>query len=193
MEPHSKRSKEVSSAAHQRQPTIRTPRPVSNNWVNKTCDAKTVNKIADETSTADHCARCYGRASVRKGKLEDPHREKCHACGFVGRRRILQKEPVIADETIAVTEHECEANGVEENAAEACVDDALDQHVYGFTRATKASLEHGEADLHPEHQEGSYQRPHCVHRIHDIGRFYLRRATLRMHAGEEHARDHKHE
>ena len=76
---------------------------------------------------------------------------------------------MIADEAVAVAEHEGEADGVEEQAAETGVDDALHQHVDGFARAAEAGLEHGEADLHAEDEEGGDQRPHGVDGIDDVG------------------------
>ena len=87
---------------------------------------------------------------------------------FIGRRSALQEEPVHTDETVAVAEHEGEAPGVEEKTAEAGVDDAFHQHVYGFARAAEARFEHRESDLHAEHQECRDQRPHRVDRVDDV-------------------------
>ena len=75
---------------------------------------------------------------------------------------------MIANEPVAVTEHEREADGIEENAAEAGVHHAFHKHVYRFTGTAETGFEHREADLHAEHQEGGNQRPGGIDRIYDI-------------------------
>ena len=81
---------------------------------------------------------------------------------------------MIADEAVAVAEHEREADGVEQNAAEAGIHHAFHQHVYGFAGAAEAGFEHREADLHAEHQERRDQCPGGVDRVDDIGRLHFR-------------------
>ena len=114
METHAQRGEDVTRAAHSRQPAVRSPSPVSNDRIDETCDTDAVKEVADESGSTDHRARCNCRAGIRKGKLEDPDRQKCDARGFVGGRRMLQEEPVISDEPVAVAEHESEADGIEE-------------------------------------------------------------------------------
>ena len=60
---------------------------------------------------------------------------------------------------VAVFEHEGEADGPEEDAADAGVGDAFDEDVDRLALAGEARLEHDEADLHAEDQEGGDQRP----------------------------------
>ena len=84
MEAHAQRGEEVAVAAHQGQPAIRSPGPVSDDRVNETRHADAVKKIADESGAADHCARSDGRAGIGKGELEDPDCQEGHAGGFVG-------------------------------------------------------------------------------------------------------------
>src|SRR5579872_1124201 len=102
---------------------------MSDDWINKPGHADAVKKVADEPGAADHRARGNSRAGVGKGELKDPHRQKCDACGFIGRWCILQKEPVIPDESVAMAEHEGKSNCVEENSAKAGVHDAFHQNV----------------------------------------------------------------
>ena len=150
---------EVAGAAHGGQEAVRTPGPVADDRIDEARDGDAVEQIADEAGAADHGAGGDGGAGVGEGELEDPDGQEGDAGGLIGRRRALQEEPVVADEAVAVAEHEGEAEGVEENAAEAGVDDALHQHVDGLARAAEAGFEHGEADLHAEDQEGRDQRP----------------------------------
>src|SRR5439155_2776062 len=117
MEAHAERWEHVTRAAHGRQPAIRSPSPVTDDRIDETGNADTIQKIADESGPADHCARSDGRAGIGKGKLEDPYGQEGHARGFIRRGRILQKEPVIADESVAVSKHERKPNGVKEDAA----------------------------------------------------------------------------
>jgi len=90
-----------------------------------------------------------------KGKLEGPDREERYSSGFIGCRRVLQEEPVITDEPIAVAEHKCEADGVEEDAAKAGIHHTLHQNIYGFAGATEAGFQHGKADLHAEYRKAA--------------------------------------
>src|SRR5260370_14433055 len=128
------------------------PGPVSDDWVNETSHTDAVKKVAHEPSAADHGSGGNSRACIGEGELEDPHREESHSRGFIGGWRVLQEKPVITDETVAVGEHKREADGVEQNAAKAGVHYALDENVHGFTRPAEAGFEHGEADLHTEHE-----------------------------------------
>ena len=87
---------------------------------------------------------------------------------FIGRGSVLQEEPVVSNEAVAVAEHECEAEGIEQNAAKAGIDDAFHQHVDGLTGAAEARFQHGEADLHAEHEESGDQGPGSVHRVDHV-------------------------
>jgi hypothetical protein len=98
---------------------------------------------------------------------------------------------VVADEPVAVAEHEREADCVKKNAAKARVHDAFHQHVYGLARAAEARLQHGEAHLHAEDQKGRHQRPRRIHRIHNIRRLYG--AVGREDLREEQGCDHRHD
>src|SRR5690348_13291979 len=131
METCAQAGKEVSGAAHSRQPSVRAPSPVTDDRVNETGDADAVKKVAHEAGPPDHGARGDGRAGVSKGELEDPHGQERDACRFIGCRRALQEKPVIADKSVTMTEHEREADGIEKNAAKAGVDNAFHQHVHG--------------------------------------------------------------
>ncbi len=100
---------------------------------------------------------------------------------------------MIADEAVAVREHEGKTDGVEENAAKTGVHYAFHEHVDGFTGTTEAGFQHGEADLHAEHQEGGDQRPGGVYRVDHVGSFDLRRARLGIHVSKEGRRDDCHD
>src|ERR1700687_2543453 len=106
MEARAQGWEEVSSAAHGCQPAVRSPGPVSDDRVNETSDAYAVQKITDEPGATDHCPGGDGRASIGESELEDPHRQECYPGRFIGRWRVLQEEPVIADESVAVCKHE---------------------------------------------------------------------------------------
>ena len=134
----------------------------------KARDSEAVKQVADESGAADHRAGGNGRAGVGKSKLEKPERQESHSAGFIGCRHALQEKPVVADQAVAVAEHERETEGEEEDAAETGIHDAFHQHVDGLARATEAGLEHGEADLHAKNQERSHQRPDRVERIDDV-------------------------
>src|ERR1051325_7607284 len=45
---------EVAFAAHQCQPAIRPPSPVSDDWIDKSGDAQAVEQVANESSASDH-------------------------------------------------------------------------------------------------------------------------------------------
>src|SRR5689334_22388063 len=141
---------------------------MADDGVNESGDRHAVNQVSDESGASDHGAGGDGRAGIGKGKLEQPERQEGDAGGLIGGWRILQEEPVIAYEAVAVAEHEGKAEAVEQNAAETGVDDAFHQYVYGFAGAAEAGFEHGEADLHAENQKGRDQRPDGVDRIDDI-------------------------
>jgi hypothetical protein len=100
--------------------------------------------------------------------LKDPHGEKRHAGGFIRGRGVLEEEPMVADEAVAVSEHKGEADCVEENSAKASIHHALDEHIHRFTGTTEAGFEHREPDLHSEYQERGDERPRRVYRINDI-------------------------
>ena len=131
---------EVAGAAHGGEEAVRPPGPVTDDRVDEAGNADAVDQVADEAGAADHGARRNRRAGIGKGELEEPERQERNAPGLVGRRRALQEEPVIADEAVAVAEHEGEADSVEQHAAKARVYDALHQHVDRLTRAAEARL-----------------------------------------------------
>ena len=100
---------------------------------------------------------------------------------------------MIADEAVAVGEHEGKADSVEEDAAKTGVHYAFHQHVDGFTGTTEAGFQHGESNLHAEHQEGGDQRPCCVHRVHDVSRLNFRGGRLGIYMSKEGRRDDCHD
>src|SRR5690349_11280311 len=102
MEAHAKRRKEVTIAAHQREPAIRTPSPMSNDWINEAGNADAVKQIADEASASDHRPGGDGRAGIGKGELEYPDCQERHTGGFVCRRCALEEEPVVANEPVSM-------------------------------------------------------------------------------------------
>ena len=163
---------------------------MTDDGVDETGNGKAVEKIANEASATDHCARGNGRASIGEGKLEKPDGEKCYAGAFVGCRHTLQEEPVITNEAVAVAKHEREAEGVEQQAAQAGVNHALHENVDRLTRTAEAGLQHGEADLHAEDQERRDQSPRGIDRVHSISGFDFGRGGLSINVGKEHARDH---
>src|SRR5207302_1147879 len=83
----------------------------------------------DKSGAADHGSGSDRRAGVCEGELEDPYREERHASRFVGRRRTLQEEPVISNESVAVAEHEGKADGIKEDAAKTGIYNAFHKHV----------------------------------------------------------------
>src|SRR5712671_3611375 len=106
----------VTCTAHCCKESIRSPRPVPNDWIDETCYSDAIEEVADKCRAADHRAGRNSRARVCKCKLEDPDREERYACSLISGGRPLQEEPVIADQSVAVAEHECEAPGVKQNA-----------------------------------------------------------------------------
>ena len=141
---------------------------MSDDWINEAGDPDAVKKVADEAGAADHGAGGDGRAGIGKRELEDPNGQERDARSFICCRRVLQEEPVVADKSVAMAEHECETDGIEENAAQAGIHDAFHEHVDGLAGTAEARFEHGETDLHAEHQERRDQRPCRIHRIHDV-------------------------
>src|SRR5438067_3718890 len=106
MKAHTQRWKEVSGAPHVSQPAIRTPSPMSDDWVNETGDADAIKKIADKPGATDHGAGGDGRAGIGESELENPDGQKGDTGTLISRRRVLQEEPVIADKSVAVAKHE---------------------------------------------------------------------------------------
>ncbi len=80
-------------------------------------NADGVEQVADETGAPDHCARGNGGAGIGESKLEDPDGQEHNACGIIGFWCALQEEPVVANESVAVAEHESKADSVEQDAA----------------------------------------------------------------------------
>src|SRR5579864_9183850 len=111
-----------------------------NDRINETGDGHAIEQVADESGAADHRARGNCGAGIGKGKLEDPDRQERYSGGFIGCRRILEKEPMVADEAVAMAEHEGEAEGVEQKAAKTSVDDTFHQHVDGLARTAEAGF-----------------------------------------------------
>src|SRR5207247_9050182 len=91
-------------------------RPVSDDRREKRSDTEAIQKGADECSAADHSAGGNRRAGVGESELENPDSKERDPGTFISRRRSLQKEPVITDESVAMTEHERESNGIEQEA-----------------------------------------------------------------------------
>src|SRR5665213_3075857 len=125
MERHSGRGPEMSIRAHHGEPAIRTPGPVTDDRVNESGNGHAVKQVASESGAADHRSRGDSGAGIGESELEYPDRQERDACGFVRGWRALQEEPVIADEAVAVAEHEGKADRVEENAAETSVNHAF--------------------------------------------------------------------
>ena len=173
MKAHSQAGPEMAVAAHVRQPAVRAPGPVADDRINETGNADAVEKIANETGASDHGAGGDGRAGVGKSELEDPNRQERHAGTLVRGGSILQEEPVIADEAVAVCEHEREPDGVKQNAAEARVHHAFHENVHGFAGSAETGFQHRESDLHTEDQERGDQRPHGIDRVDDVVAFQV--------------------
>ena len=83
----------------------------------------------------------------------------------VGFRCAVQEEELVADEAVPRAEHEREAPGPEQNAAEAGVDDPLEEDVHRLARPGEPGLEEHEPRLHEEHEERRDERPHRVDRV----------------------------
>src|SRR5262245_28747432 len=118
METRSKPWQPVTLATHRREEAVGAPRPVPDDGINETGDRDAIDQVAAKPGPADHRTGGNRRAGVCKRKLKEPDCEECDSGRFVRRGRALQEEPVIADESVAVAEHEGEAPCVEENAAE---------------------------------------------------------------------------
>src|ERR1041385_7455297 len=110
MKANTERWQEVSSSAHRRQETIRPPGPVTDDWIDETRDSNAIQKISNETRATDHRSRGNGGAGIGKRELEKPESEEGDAGRLVSCWNTTQEEPVIADESITVAEHECEAD-----------------------------------------------------------------------------------
>ena len=129
-------------------------------------DADAVEQVADEAAAADHRARGDRRAGVGEGVLEHPVGEQRHAGGAVGRRQACSMKNRWCRSTACPGSNmKAKPHGPEGDAADAGIGDAFDQDVDRLTRAGEARLEHHEADLHAEHEEGGDQRPHRVDRV----------------------------
>src|SRR6202043_3818473 len=102
--------------------------------IDETGNGNAIKEVANKPGATDHRARGNGRASVGESKLENPDGKKCDAGGFIGCGRALQEEPVITDEAVAVTEHEREAEGIEQQSAQTCVNHTFHEHVHRLTR-----------------------------------------------------------
>ena len=99
---------------------------------------------------------------------------------------------MISNESVAVAEHERKPDGIEEDATKTGVHNAFHEHVHGFARTTESGLQHGEADLHAENQEGSNQRPGRVDGIDDVSSFDLRIGGIDAAEDEVGHRGHDH-
>src|SRR5581483_11669524 len=169
----SQSGKKVSSRSHSGEEPVRTPRPVTDDWVNEAGHRDTIEKVADKSGATDHRAGSDRRAGVREGELEEPECQERHARRLVRCWSIFQEEPVISDESVPVAEHERGTERVKEESAQTGVDDALHQHVHGLARAAEPGFEHGEAHLHSENEEGSDECPGSVDGVDDIRDFDL--------------------
>jgi len=141
---------------------------VADDRIDETRYCHAVDQIAHKPRTANHRAGSNRRTRVGKSKLEDPDRKKRDASRFISCRGVFQEEPVVADEPVAMAEHECEAPGVKKNAAKTRVYDAFHQDVHRFARPAEPGLQHRESDLHAEDEEGCDQCPDCVYRVNNV-------------------------
>ena len=137
--------------SHRREPSVRTPGPVSDDRVDEPGHADAVEEISDEATTADHRAGGDGGAGVSEGKLENPERKQGDTSGAIGRGQAIQGKTRRADPRGSRLEHEREAPEPERDTADACIGDPLDQDVDRLPRAREPGLEQYEADLHAEH------------------------------------------
>src|SRR5690242_601652 len=99
----------------------------------------------------------------------------------------------MTNEPVAMTEHEREANGVEQDATEASVHYAFYEHVYGFAAAAETGFKHREADLHPENQERGDESPCSIDRIDHVAGFDRRISGVcagEEFAGADHHQEH---
>ena len=132
MKTYAKRWEEMAVAAHQSEPAVRSPRPVADDRIDKAGNTEAIQKVARESGTANHRARSNGRACIGECELENPDGKKRDPSTFISCGRPLQKEPVIADEAVAMAEHEGKADGIEQDAAKASINHAFHEHVHGF-------------------------------------------------------------
>ena len=86
----------------------------------------------------------------------------------LGGGRILEEEPVVPDQPIAMAEHECEAERVEEDPAKTCIDNALHQDINRLTRAAEARFQHGKSNLHAKYEKRRNQGPNRVDRVDNV-------------------------
>ena len=91
----------------------------------------------------------------------------------------------MADPAVADAEHEREAERPEQQGAQARVDDALLQDVDDLAGAGEAGLEHHEAGLHEEHQEGRDEHPRGVRPAHDGVDRHVCSGCQRVHGGPQ--------
>jgi hypothetical protein len=175
---------------HRGQPATRTPDPVAEDRVDEAAHADAVEQVALEAGAADHGTRGDGRARVGEGELEQEEGHERDARGPVRGRRAVQEEELVTDELVPGAEHEREADGPEQDAAERRVDDALEEDVADLPGPGEAGLQHHEPGLHEEDQEGRHQRPDRVQRVdHVLGGRRIRGALRAGHRVEERCED----
>jgi hypothetical protein len=175
VEVHSEARQEVAFRAHRGEEAIGTPAPVAKDRIDDAGDAEGIEHVAHEPCPADHRAGADRRRAVGEGKLEEIVRQDRNARGGVGRQdvdvlhenqalgRVAREMP--ADKGVASAEHERKPPSPVQQAAHAGVEHAFHQHVDGFTIPTEARLEHGEAGLHAENEEGAQEHPGRVDRV----------------------------
>src|SRR5215467_11002455 len=129
VETGAQRRQKVSRSSHGGEETVRSPGPVTDDWIDKSRYRHAIKQVADETRAPDHRARGDGRAGIGKSKLEQPKGQERHARRLIGNGCTLQEEPVVTNKAVAVAEHEGKSEGEEEQAAKARIDDAFHQHV----------------------------------------------------------------
>ena len=138
-------------------------------------------QVALEAGAPDHRARRDRRARVGERELEQEERherdagvERCRAYVYVAGAPFRKKNswPI---QPVADAEHEREAERPEQQRAQARVDDALLQDVDHLTGPGEAGLEHHEAGLHEEHEEGRHEHPRRVRPIDHRGELFGRR------------------
>src|SRR5581483_7723115 len=88
----SQSGKKVSSRSHSGEEPVRTPRPVTDDWVNEAGHRDTIEKVADKSGATDHRAGSDRRAGVREGELEEPECQERHARRLVRCWSIFQEE-----------------------------------------------------------------------------------------------------
>src|SRR5262249_29413278 len=129
----SQTGKEVILGAHEHQPAIRPPGPVTDDGIDETCNTDAIEDIAAEAGTTDHRAGGHRRGSVCESELEYPVSQYRNARATVGIGSILEEEPGFgvtacqgaaapSDKTIALTKHKGISDGPEEDAAYARIE-----------------------------------------------------------------------